>query len=513
MMRPFSSWLNKLLGNEPSSPKPSQLGGTLPPPRRVPSKLSTTLRKSGDSPYYDVVCPYCMERYPVWELEFRSFSVSEGYEPDAGYFRERDEKYVKFWEDMQQPVMNEEQNFVLHVDDMENVVAVQLWDSDEWIPLDSTEQRAAIQEKAIRGVKDKFGNASYQHICPECHNELPSIIGRFPNYIISMMGNTSCGKTVYMSRLLLGLINNELLPGRKMTVSIQSDGESLPIIRRRLENMFFLAVKGEAEPAAEENGGLAAATPIEYMKPTILDLQKENEHILLTLFDFPGEAIWRLKEGEQTFFHNLMMRTNANADGWLFLLDSTTLNAIRSCIEAKGDRAFLSQKNLDDAQQNACPSDVLRQFSQFFGNGKQISSPVSLVFSKSDMIDLYVEDLKGGGYEIDEKSSFLRNTPHTNRERVDLDDLWECDQDLQKFLGGDLVLQDAQNICPNRAWFASSATGAPVENGKIAKIAAARRVVEPLEWLLWRMGAYPGDYTQGRNPLWGIAAPHTNDKE
>ncbi len=447
-----------------------------------------------------------MESYPVWELEFRSGSVSEGDELGVGYVREPDEKYITFWTNMHQPLLSEEHNFVLNVNDSENVVAVQLWDGGkEWIPLNTTEQRAAIARQAIRGVRDKFGNASYQHICPRCHNELPSIIGHCPNYIISMMGNTSSGKTVYMYRLILSLINSELLPGRGMMINVLSDRENLPVIRKRLKDMFFQAVEkhGEEDPAMApaQSGMLAEATPIKYMKPTILDLQRENEHILITLFDFPGEAIWKLRDEDQYFFKNLMERTNENADGWLFLLDSTTFGPVREYIMASHDEAYLSQKDISDPELNAEPSDVLRQFSQFFGHGKQISAPVSLVFSKSDMISRYAERMQRDGYPLSADAPFLCDTPHTRRDKVDLDDLWNCDCALRRFLDNDQVLLAARTFCPEHAWFAVSATGAPVEGGRMEQMSPARRVVEPLEWLLWMLGAYAGEHTQGL-PIW-----------
>ena len=163
-----------------------------------------------------IVCPFCMERFNIWELKFRSTSVDE--EEINGYARGVDEKYVDFWKNVHRPTLNEEQNFVLSISDRENVTEVRLWD-ETWIP-NTPENQVAIEKKAIWQVRDKFGNICSQRICPHCHNDLPSVIGRSPNYIISMMGNTSSGKTVYLSRLLLSLLKNGFLPDWGLTVDI-----------------------------------------------------------------------------------------------------------------------------------------------------------------------------------------------------------------------------------------------------------------------------------------------------
>ena len=92
-------------------------------------------------------------------------------------------------------------------------------------PLDmsSSENREKVRHKAICRVKDKFGGISKERICPHCHNTLPEVIGRYPNYIFSMIGNTSSGKTVYLQRLKSSLMYNGLLPRRQMSLQLLSE--------------------------------------------------------------------------------------------------------------------------------------------------------------------------------------------------------------------------------------------------------------------------------------------------
>lgn len=473
-------------------------------PRKVTGKRRGNLPRSEGTPYYKIVCPYCLEQYDIWKLEFRSESVTEGEDQTKGYPRVRDEKYVNFWNRMRQPVLTMEKNFVLNLNDTENVLAARLWDSEDWIPLNTPEQREKIKKKAIRAVKDKFGRATSRRICPMCHNDLPDVIGRYPNYVISLMGNTSSGKTVYAARLMLSLLNFELLPGRDMVVTIPNEINAVVI--KRLKDMFTTSVKKkktqDSKEADQRQKALSEATPIKYMKPIILDLQKQNEHVLVTLFDFPGEAIWKNEIWKQEnldleFFRSLMQRMNENTSGWLFMLDSTTLIPVRSLVMERGEQDYLSQENLDDELLNAEPSQVLTQFSQLFGDSNMIKPPVAFVFSKADMITRYVPSLEAQGYAIHPNSTFLQETPDTKRSNVDVDDLWKSDQEIRSFLANDPVLRVADNFYPRHAWFAASATGSPIKNGELQNNSPCRRVVEPLEWLLWMGGAYAGTYTQG----------------
>lgn len=461
----------------------------------------STLQRSEDTSYYEVVCPYCMNHYPVWELQFRSKSVlEEGETSGKGYPREEDKLYAKFWENMHMPAMQVELAHVLSVNNPNDVQAVELWSDDplyagsqgpSWIAVDTPERYKRIQKRAIRRVKDKFGGISSQRICPKCHNNLPDVIGLYPNYIVSLMGNTSCGKTVYLSRLLNCLFSGELLPGLDQVITCQS--ESTLGLKKRVKKMF------EKDPNTGEQV-LASANPITYIEPIILDIQRERQHILLTLFDFPGEAIWRMQE--EPFFEVLMQHTSENASGWLLLLDSTTLPAVRDCVFAHKDEECLSQQDLDDVNLNAEPEDILGQFAQQFGVGNNVNLPVALVLSKADMLVHYKEDLSQDS-EIDPSASFLKESVG-KRKAVDVDNLWRCDQDLRKFLhdvGQDAAIKTAKSFCPIHAWFATSATGSVVRNNVLQREAPGLRVVEPLEWLLWMVGAYGGMQTPGI-PAW-----------
>lgn len=477
-------------------------GITPPPPPQLPQG-SRVIRLPPQS-HNGIVCPFCMKRFPIWELEFRSMSVDE--EEIHGYAREIDEKYVTFWRDVHRDTQNEEQNFVLNISDMENVTEVCLWgDEEKWIP-NTPANQAAFANQAIWKVRDKFGNPTHRRICPYCHNTLPNVIGKSPNYIISMMGNTSSGKTVYLSRMLLSVLKNGFLPQWGLTGNViftdPNAPQTRPAVIQNLRKMFEGKRAGNKD---KDTGKLADATRITYMCPIILELKKGNETTLVTLFDFPGEAIWRLSGDQEPFFQTLMNRLNENASGWLFLLDSTTLDPVRNSVVANGDVEYLSQENIDDPTLNADPGSVLLEFSNFFGGGNQIKTPVALVFSKADMIARYASQLSSLGYQVSLESKFLCDPPNPDRGKVDLDDLWECHQELQKFLEGDSVLGAANNLCRQYSWFAASATGVPVKAGQMgSETSPALRVVEPLEWLLWMLGAYAGEYTAGKNQLWGI---------
>ncbi len=467
-----------------------------PVPHKVPVKHNSGIQREEGTPYYKVVCPFCLEECDVWELEFRSLSIAET-DDEEGYQRTVDEKYKKFWQDMKLPKRDVDKGFVLNVDDTQNVISVKLWENDEWIPA------GEVSRKAVKCVRDKYGNISKQHICPKCHNDLPAAIGRYPNYIISMMGNTTSGKTVYMSRLLLSLISGEFMPEHVFVTELSE--EPLHVMKRRLQNMFLQAARGLKDVSDDEDGShLAEGTSIQYMEPTVLDFIRGNEHILVTLFDFPGEALTKLSDDDQSFFNKMMHKTNEKANGWIILLDSTTLAPIKSCIQELEDYDYINNADLENVDKNAEPDAVLEMFHKFVAEGEIIKPPTALVFSKSDMIGKYVEMLQGSNYDISQDSPFLKDSPPYNKDMINLDDIFDCDEAIRAFLkssGGQRLLKGAEVYFHEYAWFATSAIGTPIKNGVLNKMASARRVLEPLGWLLWMMGAYPGECMQGRNGL------------
>lgn len=451
----------------------------------------TKARREENGSGYEVVCPYCLSKFHVWDLQFRSASNSdadEGSGTQHAYPLQEDEKYEQFWADMNMPVADITKPFILRLDDTENVRAVQLWDSSEWLDMSSSENREKVRHKAICRVKDKFGGISKERICPHCHNTLPEVIGRYPNYIFSMIGNTSSGKTVYLQRLKSSLMYNGLLPRRQMSLQLLS--ETNLNVDMETKKMFVNTVQMQER--------LSDATSVGYMYPVILELIRGEEHILVTLFDFPGEAIW--EENRTAFFSTLMQRNSENTDGWLFMLDSTTLPSIRSCVQSYGEENLLSIKDKDDAQQNAEPVHIVSEFTKAFGLGNQVKCPVAFTFSKSDVIRYFANKAEAGmlpgltGSEI-----FLQQDLNPNRDKVELDELYQCNQELERFLEGNLVLNSARNSCPQHAWFAVSATGVEVRDGILQAVAPACRVVDPLEWLLWMVGAVPGVATKSKN--------------
>ncbi len=440
-----------------------------------------------DDRYFVVVCPYCLSKSHVWDLEFRANCDSDTVEGNGiqrFYPEEEDAEYARFWEDMKEP-RDARKPFVLRVGDTENVRAVRLWGSSEWLDVSTAEGLDRIHHRAVCQVKDKFGNTTKERICPHCHNTLPELIGQYPNYIFSLIGNTSSGKTVYLQRLKSSVLHAGPLPGRMM--SLQLLDESTLHVDQETRRMFVDTVQQQEK--------ISDATSVGYMKPVIMELQQGEEHILITLFDFPGEAIW--EENRTPFFKSLMQRNSENTDGWLFILDSTTLPAVRSCVQACDEEELLSVKlsgdSQRDAQESAEPMYILSEFTKAFGLGNQVKCPVAFTFSKSDIIRYFVQkddpNLLPG---LNEETLFLQQDLKPKRDKVELDELHRCSRELERFLEEDMVVTNARNSCPLHAWFAVSATGVEVRDGILQAVAPPCRVTDPLEWLLWMMGAVPG---------------------
>ena len=74
-------------------------------------------------------------------------------------------------------------------------------------------QSIDVKDLEIDGTK--MSGTIRKFYCPYCHNEIISMAGKLPMYLISIMGPSSAGKTVYLTVLhkLLGGINYPLPQG------------------------------------------------------------------------------------------------------------------------------------------------------------------------------------------------------------------------------------------------------------------------------------------------------------
>ena len=525
----------------------------------------SSIKQPDENGYYPIICPYCMEKFNIWEVEFRasdgSITREEGIQSNeygdnslagldlfgenttktnasniekkaeesdetlTAFPREIDEKKVRFQKRVGKMRVHDSasaENKILRLFDEQGqptgeVVRVLLMDrggnaSGDWIYLDGiTKEDPRIYKKPLACVQDMYNKITYDRVCPCCHNKIINILGLFPNYVIGIVGNTFCGKTVYISKLCDALASSGIFSERSDN-RFSGTGEGEEYAPMVAENIDRRARYGEA---------LFDPTRIEYIEPRVLRCSrgqgKERTQIVLTLFDFPGEALQPGKQIRDFFNHYCMVKHNV--DGWMFLFDSSNFRSVNDIVRQNHDELvkFLPDNLINEGYSDTNdgerrravtmpPLAVLQAFCDNLLKG-QFTAPVAFVITKSDMLVSIKDDIrKQAPDSMIPDPDFLKGFDYTHVDKIDLDKVYQNSEEIQKMLKdglNDWTAVNAKNNLSDEelfAWFAVSAMGTQVASGYEAALARPIRVEEPVAWLLYMLGVLPGESND--NSLW-----------
>lgn len=296
-----------------------------------------------------IKCPYCFKIFSHSDVLFRSMTVFEEYELDptgenmsineimfsmpngpqkdsrVNEYRRRerflmcdDYLYNNFWKDfggtsesgagINEAVLDYRRPILIPSD--KNTVAKTEFDEDGF----------------LYKIEDVFGKESYDRVCPRCHNPLPSGYGKHPIKFISVIGISSSGKTVFLSKLAenlgtyLAKLNMTALPATKWSKSFSA------------ENQIAL---GKPLP-----GG----NPIQYMsQPLFYDIsyntQNGTEECMLVFYDIAGESC--VDSAKIKAFGKFVM----NASGLIILIDPKQFRVLDGNAEGLTDSVLATLKN------------------------------------------------------------------------------------------------------------------------------------------------------------------------
>lgn len=531
-----------------------------PPFRPNPEK------QKDESGYYKIVCPHCLEDFPIWDVEFRagrgvaakdtpdtdasSVDTAESFfndeektasrrtkpsavkdtdEPTA-FPREIDDKNATFCRlvgKLRKESEARPQNKILRLFDENGkptgeVTRVKLMGKNggqigNWIYLNGkTADDPELYHKPLATVQDKYGYNSSNRVCPHCHNEISNLMGLYPSYVIGVVGNTFCGKSVYIQQLCGEIENAQILSaeGGNQIIGHYPMGGSAG---QEAEKIKTSVTQGDP---------LLDPTRIEYIEPKIINCSRGiNDRFTLIIFDFPGEALQEGKDIEEFFSH--YSEVTGNVDGWMFFFDCASLTSIVSVINRydeennKNFKEFLPgnliNKETDNLSSEAqeqrekavsmVPKDVFNSFLAKILKNDEIPAPVSFVITKSDILIEIIDTIrKMYPYGIVQDPAFLRRYDYSEENEVNLDMIASNSKQIENFIGSKKGLQDSitsiveGHATAGYAWFTVSATGTPVKIGHQADNATPIRVEEPFVWLLYMLGVIPGKSDD--NELW-----------
>jgi hypothetical protein len=403
-------------------------------------------------PYYDIVCPFCFEKYEPDEVVFRA---THHLEDDEEYALQEDEKLNKYRDRYNLDAAPE----------MEAIL----------YPGRVHEDDKMYADNVLIGITDAHGMVTRKRLCPECHNELPINAGKVPSNIISFVGTTSVGKSIYMTSLIHTLQNTTAKNFNAACMPLNSE------ISRKFKDNY--------EDPVFERGEMLGSTRRELQEPFIFQLIFKDESkfpLTLVFFDVPGEGML-----DQEFVEIFAPHIK-NSAGILFLVDPLQFKKIRNKMLVTLDQTHSSVEMSETPLE---PRDVILTLHQnFIGhqNNAKTNIPTAVVLTKSDLL----QSIAGENDDyLPSNSNVFNNYVHRNE--LNLTEFQNINGEIGRFIENiDQAFKDAIDVSfTNTAYFAVSALGTnPVEK-EITGVINPIRVDEPILWLLYELGYIDGkDY-------------------
>ncbi|MBU5483715.1 hypothetical protein KQI86_05185 [Clostridium sp. MSJ-11] len=393
-----------------------------------------------------ITCPFCFKKFKTDQVVFRASHFENG---DPEYEKTVDELLNEYNKKVGKGVLGEINPII--------------------VPKDLPEKNKTRVDGVLIEIKDKYDMSTSERLCPFCHNELPITSGRGPSKIISVVGASQAGKSVYMTTLLYtlekyscGRINASLIAGS----SLYNDE-----IRENQEKIF-------------EKNIMLDPTPKQHVEPLIENMKFRDDKIApitFIFYDIPGEGMTDKDYIERHGDHI------KNSDGIIFLVDPLQMRTLRKKVslmnrEMKGDFTEKYQE----------PKDIIVYlFENFISkqSKEKTNIPTAIVVTKSDML----RNLNDEEY-INENSNIFRNYDHS--EFFNLNEFENIDGEVRKFLSkADASFKGAMDTYFGvTGYFAVSSLGCNPQNLKIDSGNSINplRVDEPFLWLLYQMNYLDG---------------------
>ncbi|CAH0118273.1 MULTISPECIES: hypothetical protein [unclassified Paenibacillus] len=399
--------------------------------------------------YYDIVCPYCFSKFHPQEVVFR-----------AAHHKENDEDYA-LGEDQLLNAYREKFNLD-SIDEIEAVID----------PVTIPDEHKIYVDNVLAGINDHYGIVTKKRLCPKCHNDLPISAGKVPSNIISIVGASQVGKSVYMTSLIHTLQN---------TTADNFDAACMPLnadISRKFRQNY-------EEPLFERNDLLESTQKEVLQEPFIFQFIFKDETkppLMLVFFDAAGEGMV-----DQEYL-DLYAAHIKNSTGILFMVDPLQIKTIREKI-----RVNLGDEPGEWVSQYDEPRDVvLSMYQNFIGfeEGSKTDIPTAVVLTKSDMLHAIKEE---DGEYIKANSNLFHNYVH--KKHLNLTEFENINGEIRRFIEKvDRPFKGALDVHFNNiAFFAVSALGSNPVNQKLKGLVDPIRVDEPFIWLLYKL-----DYIEGR---------------
>ena len=409
------------------------------------NRKKTAIERLKQDQQHEIVCLYCFRNFPHDRILFRALEAldAEGYRPIIDV-----------------PLDTYRARF--HMDSCGPLPVV-------LDPATFNEVHKGFNRGVLSSLKDDYGNTTTKRICPYCHNDLPRSAGFARSTIISFVGASQAGKSVYLTSLIHAL----------KTVTPRNFQIFCTPISIEMGRKFKMAY----EDPLIENGCLLTPTQKEkQQEPFIFTFSFADEsqpEINIAFFDVAGEGL------VDNTYMDIYAAHIRNSSGVLFLVDPLQLRSIGRKVQLLN---FLD----GDLQYAEDPVDVLSGLVEDFiykqDNGVS-RVPTAVVLTKTDLLEPLVND---GEYLRMGSRLFI---PFSHQGYFDLTEWQALHNEVNAFIQA--VDPNFGNALKRRfsdlGFFAVSALGAhPDVIRQRVSAFAPMRVEEPFLWILHRLGYIDG---------------------
>jgi len=392
---------------------------------------------------HEIICLYCFRNFTHDRVMFRASEAIDAEDYRPKYDRILDDYRAKF-----------------HMDTAGELNAA-------LDPYNFDEAAKGYHRGVLSSLKDDYENITTKRICPYCHNDIPQSAGFAPSTIISIVGATQSGKSVYLTSLVHTL--KTITP------------RNFPIFCTPISNEMGRKFKLEYEDPLIENGFLLDPTQKEkQQEPFIFTFSFSDDtkpEISIAFFDVAGEGMI------DTAYMDIYAANIRNSSGILFLVDPIQFRSIGRKIQLKNgldDSLYFPEE----------PSDVLSGLVEdyIYKQGGGVSEiPTAVVLTKTDLLEVLQHD----GEYISPQSNMFTN--YTHRTFFNLTEFDKIDIEVEELIA--TIDPNFRNALKRRfarlGFFAVSALGSKPDGQRVASF-APQRVDEPFLWLLYQLGYIEG---------------------
>jgi len=400
---------------------------------------------------HEIVCIFCFRNFDHNEVVFRAAQIT-----DTDGYRAEPDKLLDAYRTL------------FSLNPMGEIAPI-------LTPANFSEKNKGYRRGILTTLYDTHNNSTSMRICPYCHNNIPPSAGFSPSTIISLVGGSKAGKSIYFTSLIHTL---------KSVTSLNFEISCTPITGETGRKF-----KSHYEDPLITNGYVPDRPRQEIPQAPLVftlsfaDNSKPDIHIVF--FEAADEAM------ADSAYANIYAAHIRNSSGMLFLIDPLQFHAV--------NRKILTLNHMsDDLSATNDPAEVLGSLVEnyIYKQANGVSDiPTAAVLTKTDLLVA----LGHHGEYIHPRSNLFARYIHNKYFNLSQFDAVNYEADAFIHQADPNFHNALKRHFTNHGFFGASALGAHPEliHQQVAAFAPAR-VDEPFLWLLYKLGYIEGRYEEAR---------------